>query len=186
MTTIAAVQGSSWAVIGFDSQVVEADGRRYELPSDAAKCVDVGEFTFGVAGDFRAINILTHNFTPPDLPKNSTTLDYYMTSKFIPALKTCFDRNFYGKDGENGCEIITVVRGIVYEIGSNYDCMRDKNGIYAIGSGSSFALGAMHAVDSLSKRNMTNAKEVVRAGLNSAVMFDYGTSNPTTVILKKA
>ena len=37
MTTIAAVQGEGWAVIGYDSRVSEEDGRTYILPKDNGK-----------------------------------------------------------------------------------------------------------------------------------------------------
>jgi hypothetical protein len=34
MTTIAAVQGDGWAVIGYDSRITEEEGRSYILPKD--------------------------------------------------------------------------------------------------------------------------------------------------------
>ena len=97
MTTVAAVQGPSWVVIGYDSQVSETDGRTYQLPSGAGKCVEIGRFLIGVAGDFRAVNLLAHSFTPPDPERmKGTKLDKYMITRFVPSLKKCFDVNFYG------------------------------------------------------------------------------------------
>jgi hypothetical protein len=42
VTTIAAVQGEGWAVVGYDSRVSEEDGRAYTLPKDNGKIVKNG------------------------------------------------------------------------------------------------------------------------------------------------
>lgn len=183
MTTIAAIQGSSWVVIGYDSQVSEDSGRKYELPQNAGKCFTVGDYFIGVAGDFRAVNILAHNFRPPDPGKNSgEELDKFMTSKFVPALKKCFDDNFYGKDSEHGSLLLVVVNATVYEIGANYDCMRDSSGMYAIGSGGDFALGAMFSLDSSKRRTVKNSQDMVTTAISIAATLDAGTSEPIMVM----
>jgi ATP-dependent protease HslVU (ClpYQ) peptidase subunit len=187
MTTVAAVQGPSWVVIGYDSQVSETDGRTYQLPSGAGKCVEVGPFVIGVAGDFRVVNLLAHSFTPPDPEKSQgSKLDKYMTTRFIPSLKKCFDLNFYGKDGEHGSELIVAVNGVAYEIGSNYDCIRDEHGLYSIGSGGTFALGALYALDEGKRRGIRKAKDHIEAALNISVLLDSGTSDPITIITQHA
>lgn len=184
MTTIAAVQGPTWSVVAFDSQVSE-DSRKYSLPVGAGKCVAVGDYIFGIAGDFRAVNILAHTFQPPQaLDRTGLDLDKFMTSKFIPALKKCFDDNWYGKDGEHGSLIMVSVNGTIYEIGSNYDCIRDTCGLYGMGSGGHFALGALHALDGEGRRTQKRAKEMLDAALAVAVTLDSGTSNPVTIIVQ--
>jgi ATP-dependent protease HslVU (ClpYQ) peptidase subunit len=186
MTTIAAIQGPSWAVLGYDAQVSEADGRKYELPENAAKCFEVGEYLIGVAGDFRAVNILAHNFRPPDAGKNSgQDLDRFMVSKFLPALKKCFDDNFYGKDGEHGSLLIVVVNATVYEIGANFDCLREARGLYAVGSGGNFALGALFALDGGKRRSLRGAQEMMEAALKVSATLDPGTSEPIIIITQK-
>jgi ATP-dependent protease HslVU (ClpYQ) peptidase subunit len=184
MTTIAAVQGSSWAVIGADSQVSE-DNKKYRLPSEFGKLVHTGAYIIGVAGDLRAVNILTHNFRPPNPGKNTgELLDKFMTLRFIPKLKSCFDANFYGKDNEHGSILVVVVKGVVYEVGSDYDCIRDTRGLYSIGSGSPFALGALHALEGSKVRTVAAAKEMVRAALLASCSYDSGTSEPVTIVVQ--
>lgn len=187
MTTIAAVQGPSWAVIGYDAQVSESDGRKYELPGDAAKCFEVGHFVIGVAGDFRVVNILTHSFRPPDPPHAvGQKLDKFMTTRFIPTLKRTLDSNFYGRDGkDDGALLIVVVNGVIYEIGPNFDCIRDKRGLYAVGSGGNFALGALVVLDGPGRRTMKKAEEAISAAMFAAASLDSGTSEPITLITKK-
>lgn len=187
MTTIAAIQGSSWAVVGFDSQVSESDGRKYQLPNDAAKCFEVGEYVIGVAGDFRVVNILSHSFTPPDPPRAvGSKLDKFMTARFVPTLRRSFDNNFYGRDGKDeGALLIVVVNGVVYEIGPNFDCIRDAKGLYAVGSGGNFALGALSVLDDQGSRTIKRAREMISAAMFAAASLDSGTSEPITLMTKK-
>lgn len=187
MTTIAAVQGPSWAVVGYDAQVSEADGRKYQLPGDAAKCFEVGDYIVGVAGDFRIVNILSHSFSPPDAPRaTGPKLDKFMTTRFIPAIKRAFDNNFYGREGkDDGALLIIVVNGVIYEIGPNFDCIRDTRGLYAIGSGGNFALGAMAALDVQGRRTIKRAQDMVSSAMFVAASLDSGTSEPITLITKK-
>lgn len=185
MTTIAAVQGPSWVVVGADSQVSE-DNKKYQLLPSFSKLVQNGPYLFGVAGDLRAVNILTHNFSPPSPGKaRGDQLDKFMVSKFIPNLKICFDNNFYGKDGEHGSLLIVAIRGLVYEVGSDYDCIRDSRGLYSIGSGSPYALGALHARDTEKTRTLGHAREMVRGALMSSCLYDSGTSEPVTIVVQQ-
>lgn len=184
MTTIAAVQGPTWVVIGADSQVSE-ENRKYRLPERFSKLVEKGPYLIGVAGDLRAVNILKHNFTPPAPKKMDIEhLDKFMVSRFIPKLKLCFENNFYGKDGEHGSLLIVAIRGVVYEIGSDYDCIRDERGLYSIGSGSDFAIGALAALDSQKNRTLGIAREMVSDALDVASLYDSGTSAPVTIVVQ--
>lgn len=187
MTTIAAIQGPSWAVVGFDAQVSESDGRKYQLPNDASKCFEVGPYVIGVAGDFRVVNILAHSFTPPDPPRAvGARLDKFMTTRFISALRRAFENNFYNRDGKDeGALLIVVANGVAYEIGPNFDCIRDTRGIYAVGSGGNYALGALVALDEQGRRTLKRAQEVVSAAMFAAASLDSGTSEPITLITKK-
>lgn len=187
MTTIAAIQGSSWAVVGFDSQVSESDGRKYQLPNNAAKCFEVGPYIIGVAGDFRVVNILAHSLNPPEPPKAvGEKLDKFMTTRFVPALRRAFENNFYNRDGkEEGALLIVVVNGTIYEVGPNFDCIRDDRGIYAVGSGGNFALGALVALDDQGRRTQKRAQEMVSTAMFAAVSLDSGTSEPITLLTKK-
>jgi ATP-dependent protease HslVU (ClpYQ) peptidase subunit len=183
VTTIAAVQGRGWAVIGYDSLVsISTGGRSYGLPTDGGKCFEVGDYLFGVAGDFRAVNIVAHSFRPPDSGRLAgADLDKFMVSKFIPALKKCFSDNFYGKDTEQGSDILVVVNATVYEIGAYYDCLRDSRGIYAIGSGGDYALGALIALDGEGRRTVGRVRENMRRALEIAAYVDTATSEPVYV-----
>jgi ATP-dependent protease HslVU (ClpYQ) peptidase subunit len=185
MTTLAAVAGDGWAVIGYDSQVAEEGGRKYTLPKDAGKLVTNGPYIIGVTGDFRAVNILSHSFEPPEPPKKvGTFLDRFMTSTFIPALKSCFDDNFYGTDNESGAMLLVAVNGVVYEIGMNYDCLRDDSGLHALGTGGAYALGALAALNTR-KRTLAAAKRHVTRAVKIAAAYDHNSSEPVHLVVQE-
>jgi len=151
MTTIIAVQGPDWAVVGFDSRVTEEGGRSYTLGRGSAKVMKNGQYLLGAAGDVRAINILAYAFTPPK-PGDLTgvRLDRFMTSKFVPALRECFEDHGYAvkeskEQAQHGSVVLSIINGQIYEIGEDYAWVRDTTGIYSFGSGGDYALGAMYA-----------------------------------------
>jgi ATP-dependent protease HslVU (ClpYQ) peptidase subunit len=186
MTTLAAIQGEGWAVIGYDSRVTE-ENRLYLLPKDNPKLVKNGPYFLGAAGDMRAINLMAHSFKPP-IPTNNEVgekLDKFITSKFIPELKSCFEENGYGKEGEQDSYIMVVVNGTIYELGSNYEWARDSRGIYALGSGASYALGAMFSELSTKKRTLTVARAIVKNSVQIATQLDPGTGEPVNTVVQK-
>ena len=67
----------------------------------------------------------------------------------IPSLKSFIDDSklFTDKDKEDGdlFSILIAIKGEVFEIDQDYAIARRSDGIYAIGSGSDYALGAMMA-----------------------------------------
>ena len=187
MTTIAAIQGPTWAVIGYDAQVSESDGRVYILPNNASKCFEIGDYVIGIAGDFRVVNILAHSFTPPSPPPAiGEKLDKFMSTRFVASLRQAFDRNGYGKENkDDGALLIVVANGVIYEIGPNFDVIRDTRGIYAVGSGGNYALGALFALDGDGRRTLKRAQEMVSAAMFAAVSLDSGTAEPITLITRK-
>ena len=65
MTTILAVQGDGWAVIGSDSQWSTEGGRIGK--SSQPKVITLGKYLIGIAGHTRGANIIQHSFTPPPI-----------------------------------------------------------------------------------------------------------------------
>lgn len=183
MTTLAAIQGPSWVVVGYDSMVAEDGGRRYILPAESGKITENGAYLIGAAGDLRAINLLTHNFTPPTPAPEArgAELDHFMATKFIPSLRKCFEVGGYGKDNSHESQLLIVVNATAYELGENFDIVRDNRGIYALGSGGDYALGAMFARVADQKRTVKFAREVVESALMIACSLDPGSAEPVMI-----
>jgi len=189
MTTIVCVQGPTWAVVGYDSQVTEEDGRRYTMARGSTKVAKNGDYLLGAAGDVRAINILTHTFVPPIADGMvGVKLDRFITNKFIPSLRACFEAQGYAASGKDeqaqyGSDVLVVVSGTIYVIGDDYSWVRDSAGVYALGTGGDYALGALYSrgIDKLASK-ITTAQEAVRDSLQIAAKLDPGSGAPFHVV----
>lgn len=195
MTTIVAYQGSDYAVVGVDSRVSTMDDSGYvshimTLSSDSTKVTTVGKYILGAAGDFRAINILHHVFQPPSLTPglHGKKLDQFMTMKFIPALRECFEKQGYAAPerdnsshiAEQGSTILVVVNSKIYVVDFDYAWASDSSGVYALGTGCQYALGAMSILLGKDKKDIspTQARNFVLKALNVAAKYDPHTGAP--------
>ena len=179
MTTIAAIQGDGWSVIGWDSRMVAEDnGRVYSAGHGSSKVVKHNGYLLGAAGDVRIINVLSYalNLPRPEQVRG-LRLDRFITAKFIPALRDVFDREGITTSQDTGTDstVMVVVNATVYEIGGDWSWVRDESGLYAIGSGGDFALGALAMCD---VSGVDFAKKSVVTALEVASRFDAGTAAP--------
>ena len=177
MTTICAVQGNGWGLMGWDARITEDSSRVYATGSQ--KVIRTGAYLIGVAGDVRAINILSHAFRPPR-PIDGLHLDRFITRSFIPAVRQVFDSEGYmagirDKPEEHGAEMIVIVHGVVYQIGGDWAWVRDEDGLYSIGSGGDYALGAMSLGD---YSTPAKARQSVLRALAVAGRYDWATGAP--------
>lgn len=212
MTTIIAVQGDGWAVVGFDSRITtDTAPRVMTLGAGVSKVSKNGPYLLGAAGDLRAINVLAYAFNPP-LPGDDllgVKLDRFMTSKFIPSLRKCLETQGYAvlaKDKDesaaHGSTVLTIVNGAIYEIGNDYSWARDSNGVYAAGTGGDYALGsfstsvrlrqAKQETDGSLKEatvkpyQIDTTKAAVRVALNVAGAYDPNSGAPFHVLSQTA
>ena len=191
MTTILAVQGDTWATVGFDSLVSDENGRTVLLGQGSSKIAKNGQYLLGAAGDVRAINLLTHAFTPPR-PGTlvGPRLDKFITSKFIPALRECFeDHGYVGRESKekasHGSIVLVLVNGAVYEIDEDYSWVRDATGIYVAGTGADFALGAFYAMvgkKSIQSFALEEIKKMIKESVTIATGLDAGSGGIVKVL----
>jgi ATP-dependent protease HslVU (ClpYQ) peptidase subunit len=195
MTTIAAIQGEGWAVVGADSRISEFYGEGAAevgtLSATNPKIGSNGKYILGAAGDLRAINILHHAFQPPACPPNlkGRKLDHFITTKFVPALRASFDEQGYSmpdKDSkehlaQHDSQIICIINNTVYIIDGDYSWYTNNTGLYAIGSGSSYAIGALSVITSSARTTLQSAKKAITKSLTVASRFDPHTGSPYTV-----
>lgn len=193
MTTIVAIQGADYSVICTDSRVSSFDesGMAYQittLGTGTSKVAQNGKYLLGAAGDVRAINILHHAFSPPvpNFTGSGQKLDHFITQRFIPSLRECFEEHGYATPdneqkshiAEHSSQIVVVINGTIYIIDGDYSWTSDKTGIYAIGTGSSYALGALHALTNGKEMTITKARSAVNKALSIASKFDPYTGAP--------
>jgi ATP-dependent protease HslVU (ClpYQ) peptidase subunit len=193
MTTILGIQGETFALICVDSRISSFDssGSAYQvntLKEGSGKVAVNGKYLLGAAGDVRAINILHHVFQPPIPAVNlkGKKLDQFFTAKFIPSLRQCFENEGYAipdkEDKEHMAEqasqILVVIHGSIYVVDGDYSWTSDSSGLYALGTGSSYALGALQALQGPSITTPQQAKKIALKAMTIAAKYDPYTGAP--------
>ena len=193
MTTIIAIQNQDYALVCSDSRISTMDEGGFAsqittLGNNSAKIAENGKYLLGAAGDMRAINILHHAFTPPVVPAGTTgkKLDNFITTKFVPSLRECFEKQGYASPenessthiAQHESTILTVVGGTIYVIDGDYSWTSDINGIYALGTGSYYALGALQVLCSSKATTAAQAKKIALKAIAIAAKYDPYTGGP--------
>jgi ATP-dependent protease HslVU (ClpYQ) peptidase subunit len=145
MTTIVAIQYEDRVVIGADSQVTSA--RKYSHPR-MAKITERNQYLIAGAGLSAACDIAQHIWIPPKATLDDRKdLYHFMIAKVVPSLKQCFKDNDFrlegDKDEETRFSFLIAIGGEVFDLADDFAISLDGSGHYAIGSGSSLALGAL-------------------------------------------
>ena len=152
--------------IGYDSQV-STGYQKTEL--EARKVFVNNGIIFGVAGSM--LDAQTIRYAPmPDPAETGWDVDRWVTTELVPHIKEALHEagileRHSGKLQTN-CHVLAVVNGRVYDIYSDTGWIRRTDGLYAIGSGGNYALGALCAGAS------------VEDALHVAVANDSGTGYP--------
>ena len=149
MTTIIAVQGKDGVRFGADAQVTAGNGR-VARHTQMVKISERGAYVIAGSGECAPCDIAQHIWEPP-VPKATDYNDLYhfMIAKVIPSLKACFKEQEYKwnepDDDETKFAFLIAVGGQVFEVADDMSVMLDGNGFYGVGSGSSYAIGALCA-----------------------------------------
>jgi ATP-dependent protease HslVU (ClpYQ) peptidase subunit len=150
MTTIVGVQYEDSCVIASDSRVAEG-GKVYTHP-EMVKAVERGSYIIGGAGDYRALQVVLHGWSPPLVTaKAKTNLYEFVINKVAPSLKATLQEAGieFAKSSDNEdkfeLQLILGINGTLFEIDSDFAVAMNDNNFYGIGSGGDFALGALHA-----------------------------------------
>jgi ATP-dependent protease HslVU (ClpYQ) peptidase subunit len=194
MTTIIGIQGDGFCIAAADSRIsdVEPDSglitQIVSLKESNSKLGTNGRYILGAAGDLRAINILQHAFSPPNPAPTlkGKKLDQFITAKFIPSLRECFETHGYARPdnedkshmAEHSSTILAAVNGSLYVIDGDYSWISDSTALFAIGTGAQYALGAMFTQYPKGKMALATAKRIAATGLSAAAKFDAYTGQP--------
>jgi ATP-dependent protease HslVU (ClpYQ) peptidase subunit len=161
--------------MGADSAGVS--GLDLTVRADAKVFVN-GDFLMGCAGSFRQTQLLRYTFVPPECWSDEPMR--YMVCQFIDAVRTCFDEG--GINGHNNqvesVEGIFLVgyRGHIYRIDTDYQVGESLDDFMAIGSGHTYARGAMYA--------SAHQSPLVRVdrGLHAAAHLNGGVCPPFIIL----
>lgn len=187
MTTIAAIQGDGWSVIGYDSRLSRGDsgGRIYTLPKSNGKVVKRERYLIGAAGDLRAINLISDVVKLPDPGElTGAKLDKFFTSTVVPTIRSCFEAAGYGKDGAQESQLIISIAGQLFELGEGYEWSKDTSGLYGIGSGGDYAIGSLHSI--VEKNcSLESAKEHIKTAVAVAINLDPSSGGPINIVTQE-
>ena len=148
MTTIICIQKDDGVQFGADSQTTAPNGRVYSHDK-MVKISQRGNYIIAGSGECAPCDIAQHIWEPPLMSvKDAKDIYHFMIAKVIPSLKSCFKDNDY-KLEDDGDEIrfcfLIAIAGNVFEIADDFSVALNRSGFYGVGSGSSYALGALHA-----------------------------------------
>lgn len=176
MTVIIGLQHEGKVYIGADGLTTFG----WEAFTDArAKVMKSGSFLIGMAGTVRFADLVFYGFDiPADTEGKYDTR--YMVRTFMPALHTLVKDNgmmgkYEDKDDTAGWMLIGV-NGQLYAVDGLLALHLPKAGYTSIGSGSSYALGAMAALTDMPP------KERVERALTIAAQFCRACAPPFTVL----
>ena len=193
MTTIIAIQGDGFACVSVDSRISSIDEGGFAsqittLSQGCGKIAANGKYLLGAAGDVRAINILHHAFLPPVPPPamDDKKTNHFFTTKFIPSLRECFEKQGYAHPeketsshiAEHGSTVLAVLSGRIYVVEGDYSWTSDANGVYALGTGAPYALGALQILLGTKERTPKVCKDASLKALKTVSSYDPYTGPP--------
>jgi len=194
MTTLVVVRKAGQAVIATDALITFGDtrlGSRYEVNSKIFKVdTPAGASYIGMAGTVAHFPVLRKALAtlPKDQLRFGSKDEVFDTfNKVHPVLKEAFFLQTKEDDNDpyesSQFSVLIANASGIYGLYSYREVFEFKE-FWGIGSGRSFALGAMHATWEKAK----TAREVAMAGMNAGCEFDKNSAGPAelfTVKLKK-
>jgi ATP-dependent protease HslVU (ClpYQ) peptidase subunit len=143
MTTIVAVESKHLATIVAESYTTYGD-RPYYHP-DVKKITKSGSWLLAASGDARACDIITNVWKPPS-PRGNKNLHIFVSTTVIKSLRKILSENEYTQQPkDDGFDLLMILNGQVFHITNDFTLLKSINGLYGIGSGSAYALGAIEA-----------------------------------------
>ncbi len=163
MTCIVGIEKDGQAFIGGDSACgYESMVRVIE----SEKVFNNYGFVIGYTSSFRMGQILRHQIPSYELADKLTSSysERYVVSEFIESIRKAFKDLGYAKiesNEESGGSFLLGVRGNIWLVESDYQVERFADGLYAIGCGAEFALGALKATEDMPiEKRILNALEI--------------------------
>jgi len=152
MTTIVGVCKNGNVTMGADSQVTDDDRRHNSLIME--KITKNNGYLLAGSGDSTPCDILQHIFIPPVPNVNERKNLYkFMITKFVPAMRECLEENSWKADpkDDSGFSMLIAFDGEMFDIGDDFSVLLNNDGIYGVGNGSRYAIGALFAGASVEK-----------------------------------
>lgn len=151
MTTIVGVQHKDYCEIHVDSRVTDDSGRIFSHP-DMMKFAERGSLIIAGSGEVLPCDVAQNIWNPPRLlAADKQNIYKFMITKVMPSLREVLAKNGYNfdeahdkKEGER-FHFLIACNGELFDVDQDLSVTRDQSGVYAVGSGAPYALGALYA-----------------------------------------
>jgi len=144
MTCIVGVKNASGVYLGGDSAI--SSNNLIQIMIDP-KVWKKGRFIFGYAGTLRVGQLIKYKLKIPPINKREPT--QYMVTAFVDAMRKCLKNAGAAreehKEEEQDNQFLIGFNGHLFEIDSAYSICEVADPYIAIGSGTEYALGSLHA-----------------------------------------
>lgn len=144
MTTIVGLCKNGQVILGADSQVTDGDRIINSLVME--KITKNNGYLIAGSGDSTPCDILQHIFKPP-VPTIAERKNLYkfMITKFVPAMRETLEDNGWKQipGDDSGFSMLIAYDGELFDIGDDFSVLLSDTGIYGVGNGSKYAIGAL-------------------------------------------
>jgi ATP-dependent protease HslVU (ClpYQ) peptidase subunit len=141
VTTVLGVQYDDGFIIVADSQVT--DNERPFYHSDVKKVVQVGEYTIAGAGTSAYVDVFQSDVQLPAVPESDSAGIYkFLCGTFIPELRKLHAECGYTAKESDGFEFLIGLKKNLFYIAGDYSIIRSDMGVYGLGTGAAYAVGA--------------------------------------------
>ena len=158
MTCIVGIEQDGKVFIGGDSSASTQETMNL---TSIEKVFRNGRFVIGFTSSFRMGQILRYGI---DFPIAEVYDEAYMVRQFVETVRVRFRELGFSKiesNEETGGDFLVGVDGKIWHVSSDFQVNRYRDGLYAIGSGATYALGAMKALDAIETvERLTKALEI--------------------------
>lgn len=178
MSTVVAVQGNGYCVIGADTRIM--DGTRIiNATKTSGKIIQTKQYILAGVGVLRPFQVASRNLIIPPI---SLPLEDWVAKTFIPALRETYAVNGISEDqpDSTGCDLILGVGGRIWLIDRDFTTVQDTGGVYTAGSGGDYALGRLTGLVGKGD-TLQDTVQYVKLALKTACKFDSNSGNPVVV-----
>lgn len=141
MTTIVGIQQDDGIVLAADALTTSND-RPYTSKAQP-KIVDNNGYLIACAGMSMACDVVQHLWKAP-AQKESHTYKH-IVGTVVPSLRHALHTNDVTFKDDDSLQILLALKGWLFQIESDFSVLMRTDGLYAIGSGSAYAIGALAA-----------------------------------------
>lgn len=168
MTTIIGIDDIHECELIADAQTT-SDNRPYRH-SQMGKLVRRGDYILAGAGSGFACDLVQYVWMPP--PWDGSEPAGFMRSVVVPHLRGTLDGNDWQPNAEKDETLVMLVglAGRIFQIESDFTVLMRSDGLYAIGSGAAYAIGALEAGASADEAMQIAARNDIYTGLPSERM----------------